>query len=63
MTRPVYPKGQPDPVVRARWVIHTNYKGAPVTITPAHRLRADHPLVKSTGAESWTPEPPLDFED
>lgn len=53
----------PVEVLRPVSVIFTEWQGAPVTLRPEHRLRASHPLVRQLGADSFRPEPGLDFEN
>lgn len=56
------PASQPA-VVRPVSVIFTEWRGAPITLYPHHRIRAEHPLVRQLGAASFVPEPGLDFEN
>lgn len=55
---------KPPTVVVPRSVMHTAWRGQTVTLTPAHRLRSNHPLVKQVGADAFVAErSDLDFED
>lgn len=51
-------------VVVPRGTIHAEWRGAPIVLTPAHRLRSNHPLVIRLGSDSFRAErDELDFED
>lgn len=55
---------QTHSVVVPRGIIHTEWRGASVTLTPAHRLRSTHPLVRALGPDQFKAERAgLDFED